>query len=383
MKVALISFHSFLKEGGVKRHVFALAKEYEKLGIDAKIIAPRALPNEEYGEGVILLGTSFQIQLGGGITDMVFNFDPISVEACLRKERFDVLHFHNASFPSFFQILLSPFSFQTLNIMTFHSDIARSNLLMGLSKLFQFFVGFCNLRLDGLIGVSRVSMRFFRGFEKPKKIIPNGVDLEEFSPDLPKLSQFQDKKLNLLFVGRIEERKGLIYLLRAYKLLKKEFKNLRLIVVGEGPEKEKCVDFVARENLDDVIFVGEAKNELPLYYVSADIFCAPSIYGESFGLVILEAMASGVPVVGFANQGYLNLLRGKIWEKFLAQPKDWRGLARKLKILIKDRALREKLKGLARKEALHYSWNKIAKRVIDFYKYCKEKKAVAKKRFFV
>jgi phosphatidylinositol alpha-mannosyltransferase len=382
MKVALISFHSFLEPGGVKTHVLNLAKEFKKAKIEFKIAIPRRKLNENYGKDVVLLGTSIPLVWGGGLGDLVFNFTPISIERFLFQGKFDTLHFHNVSFPSFFQILLSPLSFRTTNVLTFHSDIERSNFLKKFPQLFDILVAFCNLRLDGLIAVSKVALKYFEKFKKPKVVIPNGVDLDTFNPKNKKIKKFLDGKINLLFVGRIEERKGLIYLLKAFSILKRKYRNLRLIVAGDGPEKENCEKFVKENNLRDVVFLGSVEKELPFLYVTCDIFCAPSIFGESFGLVILEAMASGKPVVGFANEGYKELLKGKKGEKFLVKPKDFKGLAQKIEILIKNEKLREELGKEGLKEANKYSWSKIAKEVLNFYQFCKREKEKRARIYF-
>jgi phosphatidylinositol alpha-mannosyltransferase len=374
MRVVLISFHSFLEPGGVKTHILNLAKEFKKKKIYVKIAVPRRKLKENYGEDVVLLGTSFPLNWAGGMTDLVFNFIPISIERFLIKENPEILHFHNISFPSFFQILLSPLSFKTTNILTFHSDIERSDLIRKFPQIFDSIVDFCNFRLDGLIAVSNTAFKYFEKFKKPKTIIPNGIDLEVFNPKNKKIKNFLDGKINLLFVGRIEERKGLIYLLKAFLILKKRYQNLRLLIAGDGPERKNCESFVKKHGLTDVIFLGRVEKELPSLYATCDIFCAPSIFGESFGIVILEAMASGKPVVGFANQGYKELMKGKRGEKFLAKPKDFKELAQKIEILIKNKYLRKELGEWGRKEAKNYSWEKIANRVLDFYLFCERNK---------
>jgi len=374
MKVALITFHSFLEEGGVKRHILALKEEFERRNVETKIIVPRRKTTEDYGKDVILLGTSFKLNIGGGISDLVFNFDHFAIERVLKKEKFDVLHFHNASFPSFFQILLSPYAFKTLNILTFHSDVSRSNFL---KTFFPLFLNFCDLRLSGLIAVSEVALSFFKNFKKPKVLIPNGVNLKEFSSKGEKFEEFLDKKINLLFVGRIEERKGLIYLLKTFEKLKRKYQNLRLIVVGEGPERKNCEDFVKEKKLRDVVFLGELKgNDLFKIYRTADIFCAPSIFGESFGLVILEAMASRLPVVAFGNEGYKSWLKEKKGEEFLVSSKNYVLLARKIEILIKNPKKRKELSEWGQREAKKYSWSNIAQKVLNFYQTCQKTKKI-------
>ena len=177
----------------------------------------------------------------------------------------------------------------------------------------------------------------------PKIVIPNGIDLEKFNPAVPKIKKFLDGKTNILFVGRIEERKGLIYLLKAYKILKKRHKNIRLIIVGEGNLKKECQNWAKEQKLRDVVFEGKIEGDkIPHYFTTCDIFAAPAIYGESFGIVLLEAMASGKSIAGFAIPAYKEVLKGK-GKEFLVKPKNWRGLARKIEILIKDEEKRKEM----------------------------------------
>lgn len=373
MKVALISAHSFLRPGGVKKHILGLYKEYKKRGIEVKIIAPRRKLSENYGPDVILLGTSFPIEFGGSVADLGISFNPISIETTLRKEKFDILHFHNFTFPATFQILLSPICEKTLNILTFHSNIKGSKFLKKFSGLMYILNKICQWRIDGIIGVAPFVLRFFPNYSGPKIVIPNGIDLKEFNPKIQKIRKFLDGKLNILFVGRIDERKGLIYLLKAYKILRKKFKNIRLIVVGKGEREKECIEFVKKNRLEDVFFEGERSGEeVASYYATCDIFCSPAIFGESFGIVLLEAMASAKPFAAFANEGYYQLLKGTMAEKFLAKPRNFKELAAKLEILIKNKKLRETFGKWGRKEAQKFSWQKIAERVLSFYESCKK-----------
>ena len=380
MKVALISLHSFFRPGGVKRHVLGLYKEFKKRGIETKIIVPRRNWKENYGPDVILLGTSFPLNFAGSKSDFGIHFNPLSMERVLAKEKFDVLHFHNIGFPSTLQILTSQPAKNALNLLTFHSNVAGSKFL----KKFPFFISLlnkiCQWKIDGIIGVAPLSLKVFKDYKGPKIVIPNGVDLEEFNPRVPPVRKFSTsngvgKKLNILFVGRIEERKGLIYLLKAFKILNKKFSNLRLIIVGEGELKRDCQDYIRKNNLKKVYFEGEKTGkELPPYYKICDIFCSPAIFGESFGIVLLEAMACGKPIVAFANQGYKEFLDDKKGKKFLVPSKDYKALAKKIEILIKNPQLRKEMGEWGIKEAKKYSWPKISEQVLDFYKFCQKNK---------
>lgn len=375
MKIALISAHSFLRPGGVKRHILGLYKEYKKRGIETKIIVPRRKLEENYGPDVILLGTSFPIEFGGSVADVGISFNPISIETTLSKEKFDVLHFHNFTFPSTLQILLSPFCEKTLNILTFHSNVKGSNFLKTFSGLIYLLNKICQWRIDGIICVAPLILNFFRHYQKPKIVIPNGIDIEEFNPNVPKIKKFPKDKLNILFVGRIDERKGLIYLLKAYKILKKKNQKIRLIIVGKGEKEKECRDFISKNKLSDVFFEGEKEGkEIASYYSTCDIFCSPAIFGESFGIVLLEAMACGKPFVVFANEGYRQLLKGKMAEKFLAKPRHFKELAQKLEVLIKSAKLREIFGKWGREEVKKFAWPKITNDVLNFYETCKDLK---------
>ncbi len=160
MKVGLISFHTFSRPGGVKRHVLGLYKEFRKRGVETKIIVPRRKLSEYYGPNVILLGTSFPVNFGGSKSDLDINFNPISIERTLRKEKFDVLHFHNFGFPSALQILSSPAASETLNILTFHANLGGSKIFKNFPSLIYLF-NKINLRY-----------KYTKRTTKPLEIIP-------------------------------------------------------------------------------------------------------------------------------------------------------------------------------------------------------------------
>jgi len=227
----------------------------------------------------------------------------------------------------------------------------------------------CLPRLHGKIAVSKPALDYVsRYLSGDYRIIPNGIDIERFSPDGPQREEFADDKLNILFVGRLEKRKGLDYLLRACAKVKKRFSNFRLIIVGPGtrlrPGYEK---FIEDSHLTDVVSTGFVPStELPAYYRSADIFCAPSTGGESFGIVLLEAMASGKPVVATDIEGYASVLtHGE--EGLLVPPRDEEALAQALLSLLNDKSLRHQMGAKGRIKAEKYSWANVAQQVMDYY----------------
>jgi phosphatidylinositol alpha-mannosyltransferase len=227
--------------------------------------------------------------------------------------------------------------------------------------------------MDGALGVAEFNLSTFKGFDLPKAIIPNGISLERFNPDNEKIDQFMDGKINILFVGRIEERKGLSYLLHSYKEIRKIRSDVRLIIVGEGVLEEECKEFCKSNDLEDVHFEG-GKEDVRSYYTTCDIFCSPAIYGESFGIVLLEAMASGKPVVCYSNIGYKRVLEGTKGESLMVEPKDQSGLTEKLLSLIDNESFRQEMGRWGIEEAKKYSWDVVAKQILDFYYLCMDNK---------
>jgi phosphatidylinositol alpha-mannosyltransferase len=164
-------------------------------------------------------------------------------------------------------------------------------------------------KLDGKIAVSTAAVKhieqYFPGYYN---IIPNGVDIEHFAKDAPPLSEFDDGKLNVLFVGRPEKRKGLKYLIRAFVGVQRAIPDSRLIVVGAG-EFGRYEAAVRRAKLHDVVFRSYVPfDELPRYHRSAHVFCAPNTGFESQGIVLLEAMAAGLPIVASNIDGFAGVL---------------------------------------------------------------------------
>ncbi|XOB40928.1 MAG: glycosyltransferase family 4 protein [Candidatus Nealsonbacteria bacterium] len=382
MKIGLITFHTFSQPGGVKRHILDLSKNLREKGHKIKIIVPRRKKSENYGKDVILLGTSFPIDFSGTQADLDINFNPISIERTLKREKFNVLHLHNFGFPSILQILISPSASNTLNVLTFHSNMEGSGVLKNFPGFLYLLNKVCQWKIDGVIGVAPLIMNYFKPYKGPKKVISNGIDLDKFNINVSKIKKYCDGKINLLFVGRIEERKGLIYLLKAFKILNKRFLNLRLIIVGDGPLESECKKYVKNNKLKEVIFEGRVKGSIAPYYRTADVFISPALYRESFGLVLLEAMACGAPVVAFANQGYREVLKNKSSGRFLTKPKDYKSLAKKIEILIKNPGLREKVSSKGIEEVKQYSWQTITNQILDFYKVCRKYKSHKKNNGF-
>ncbi len=367
MKIALVSPYDFAYPGGVAQHICSLEKQFTQMGHEVKVIAPVSKAVSVFGDRFIPIGKPRPIPASGSIVRITISFRLGStIKKVLEREKFDIIHLHEPFMPMLCSAVLR-FS-KAANVGTFHACEGRPGYSLGKPISTIMLKRRCR-KLTGKIAVSGAAMKFAGKYIPGYyNIIPNGIDLELFSPDVSPIDSFTDGKLNILFVGRLEKRKGLNYLLEAYELVKREIPGSRLIVVGPGTRlRRKYEKQVKRRRLRDVVFIGYVKaEELPRYYKMADVFCAPALGHESFGIVLLEAMAVGTPVVASDIEGYASVL-GHGTEGLLVPPQDVESLAQALLTLLKDKRLREQMGSKGIIKARDYNWENVAKRVLNYY----------------
>lgn len=367
MKIALVSPYDFAYPGGVANHISSLERHFTRIGHEVKVIAPASRVIPDFGDRFIAIGKPRPIPSSGSIIRI-----PISlrlgptIKEVLARENFDIIHLHEPFMPMLCSAVLR-FS-NTVNVGTFHAAQGRPGYNWG-RPISTWMIRRRLNKLHGRIAVSEPAMNFVKkNIPGDYEIIPNGIDLEHFTADVSPIEEFCDGKKNILFVGRLEFRKGLNYLVKAYLQIKQEIPNSRLIVVGPGTRLRKRYEkWVRRNRLEDVVFVGYATYEdLPRYYKTADIFCAPATSGESFGIVLLEAMAVGKPIVATNIDGYARVVTDGE-DGVLVPPKDNKRLAQALLSLMSDDTLRQQMGAKGKLKAREYSWEDIAQRVLDYY----------------
>ena len=372
MKIALVSPYDFAYPGGVVNHISALEHHFTKMGHQVKVIAPasKAVPN--FGDRFIPIGKPRPVPASGSIARITISLRLASkIKEVLAQEKFDIIHLHEPFMPMLCSAVLR-FSDNAVNIGTFH---ACHGTFLGMSgynfgrPIGRMMLNRRRRKLNGKIAVSKPAMDFASKYIPGYyNIIPNGVDLEHFSPDVSPIERFCDGKINILFVGRLEKRKGVTHLLKAYQRVKQEVSNCRLIVVGPGTRlRKKYERQVRRSSLEDVVFVGYVSyDELPRYYKTAQVFCSPATGRESFGIVLLEAMAVGKPVVASNIEGYASVITHGV-DGLLVPPKDEEMLAQALISLMTDESYRQQMGARGILKAKEYSWEHIAQRVLSYY----------------
>jgi phosphatidylinositol alpha-mannosyltransferase len=367
MKIALVSPYDFAYPGGVVNHISNLQQEFTRLGHDVKIIAPASKAVNTFGDRFIRVGTPRPIPTSGSIARVTVSVRLDSqIREVFAREKFDICHLHEPLMPTVctttLRLKLAPM------VGTFHASGARPWYIM-FTPLAKWYLDRWFNKLDGRLAVSRPARDYInRFFPAEYTIIPNGVDTHHFNRHCVPIEQLRDGKLNILFVGRFEKRKGFDYLLKAYCQVKSSIPASRLIAVGPGIRlRNKYEKHIRRHGIKDVVFPGYvAYNELPRYYTTADIVCFPATGRESFGIVLLEAMAAGRPVVASAIEGYSTVLTdGK--EGISAPARDTGALARAIFKLAADERLRHQMGAHGILRAAEYDWTVLARKVLDFY----------------
>jgi phosphatidylinositol alpha-mannosyltransferase len=362
LKVGIVSPYGYPHPGGVNEHVRHTYQAMRRMGHDVWIVTSKYGRERESEGHIIRLGTGYAFPANGSMGRLTVSWRfKRAARELLAEHRFDILHFHEPFVPFLSPTMLD--QSDTVNVATFHA-------FGGFSPSYwvgKRFAGRLADLLHGRIAVSGAARHFIsRYFPGDYQIIPNGVDLDRFAHAEP-FEELRDGTLNILFVGRFEERKGLIHLLRAYHRLRKRHVDARLLVIGSGPKAREYRRFVGLRGVRDVEWLGHVSDDdKARYFASADIFCSPATGQESFGIVLLEAMAAGIPIVASDIHGYKNVMQRGV-QGLLVEPRNHRALAAALYKLAGDADLRHRMGEEGRLRAPDYSWDRVTERIVDYY----------------
>ncbi len=370
MKIALVSPYDWSYPGGVREHVRHLADQFIRSGQDVRILAPASGAGGRLVEDhVYKLGGTTAFPINGSLARI--SLSPSlgkHVYGVLQQEKFDVVHLHEPLIPGL-NLTVLRYS-RTLNVGTFHAFAQAgmtSTPYLAYASAHPFLRPYFR-RLAGRIAVSTVAQDFASHyFPSNYRVIPNGINLERFSPTIEPLPNLMDGKKNILFVGRFEKRKGAKYLIRAIPRVRERHPDTRFIFVGEGSLRAGFQHFVEKQGWHDVLFTGYVSDEdLPRYFASADAFCAPATGGESMGIILLEAMAAGIPVVASDIAGYSTVVSHAV-NGLLATPRDSEALANALSQILQYESLRQNLIRVGLQRSKQYAWPQLAQSILAYY----------------
>jgi len=379
LRVAIVSQAYHPAVGGVTEHVAGTARALHARGHQVTIVtsdfggdgsAGGSGAEHRDGATVVRLGRNFVIPFNGAENNITFGWDLRRRLTTLfspgGRAAFDVVHVHCPLSPVLPLLAIEIADRATIPLVgTFHTASDSDRLLRLFREPLRRYVE----RLDRAIAVSEAAREYAgRHFPVPITILPNGVDLLRFRPGAPRLPRFDDGVPNILFVGRFDPRKGLPELLRAAARLASEGVPFRLILVGDGRLRAEAERLAGGVLLGRVHFEGRVGHDrLPAYYASADLFCSPARGGEAFGMVLLEAMALGVPVVATDLPGHRCVVTSGA-DGILVPRRDSEALAAALRRLLADSGERRKLGANGLSKASRFGWDSIAARLEEIYR---------------
>ena len=359
MRIGLVSPYTWDVPGGVQAHVRDLAETLIGLGHDVSVLSP-ANDDSALPAYVVSSGRAAPVPYNGSVARI--SFGPVSATRTRRWIRdgdFDVLHLHEPLAPSL--SVLALWSAKGPVVGTFHASVLRSRTLATLQPALAPAME----KIHARIAVSPAARRYIvEHMGGTCVLIPNGVAVSRFADAQP-FDGWPGEGGAIGFLGRIDEpRKGLPVLLEAFEQLAAARPGLRLLVAGPG-DVDDVRDEIAPALRDRVTLLGMVSEEdKPRVFRSVDVYCAPNTGGESFGIILLEAMASGAAIVASELDAFDRVLGGS---GVLVPPEDSGALAVALGALLDDPKQRRVLSTAAMREVRRYDWESVARQVLAVY----------------
>jgi phosphatidylinositol alpha-mannosyltransferase len=342
VKVGFVLDDSLDKTDGVQQYVLTLGNWLHHQGHEVHYLVGQTQRTDL--AHVHSLSRNLQVHFNQNRMSTPLPADKAAIRRLLAAEQFDVLHVQMPYSPFLAGRIIRFAPPSTAVIGTFHI-IPFSWAERVATKLLGIWLWRRNRRFDAVLSVSAPARRFARrGFFVKSQLLPNVVDVHALET-VTKFPRFDDGKLNIVFLGRLVERKGCLYLLQALKRLHDlhQLDRVRVMICGKGPLEQALKTYVKKNHLSSVVhFTGYvSERDKPRYLASADIAVMPSTGGESFGIVLLEAMAAGADVVlGGDNAGYRFVLGER--PDLLVDPTDIADFARTLRhFMTSSRARRQ------------------------------------------
>ena len=364
MRILLVSAYDLTHAGGVTSHVLDLAHQFDRMGHQVAVAGPSGdgqVPQNGYTHHV---GSSFRWISPGDAARI--NLNPLvsrKIKEFLDENRFDVVHLHEPFLgfigPSFMRMS------DAVKVGTFHTWREGPHVPY---IAFWPLIRYWNRMLDGRIAVSEAARKTINRYVRAEyRVIPNGVDYHFFACPTEPIHHLADDRPTILFVGRIEARKGLPYLFQSYQLVKRQVPEARLVLVGDGSLRQEYEELTQKMGLTDVHFEGYvAREHLPAYYQRADVFCSPSTVNEAFGITLLEAMSAHTPVVATSING-TNTLGEDGVNGLIVPPKDAEAMAVAVLRILENRTFACSLADSAQARARQFDWQAIARWLVGYY----------------
>ena len=362
MRIGICAPYDLGRAGGVNSHIRSQARALRQLGHEVCVFGATS-SSAPLQDAEVALGACLSVVVGG--TETGIGIDPRSwrrVAELLRTHPFDVLHVHEPLMPLVPWFVL--WQARAPIVATFHTHRERGHRWYG---PYRWLLGPLMRRVGTRLAVSDAARRTVaEHFPGEYEIVPNGIDVDRFRRAFARPPDMPDHLRSIVYVGRLEPRKGVDRLIQAMTIVGQQVQDARVVIVGEGPDRAR-LEAAAREAGVDARFTGRVPEDaLPAYYQAADLVCSPALGDESFGIVLLEAMAAGRPIVATRIEGYAELL-SKAGSARLVEADDPAAIAREITALLADPELCRRLGACGATFARAYDWREVARRLESIY----------------
>jgi phosphatidylinositol alpha-mannosyltransferase len=361
MRIGIVCPYSWDIPGGVSAHVADLAEALIRMGHFVSVLAPAEF-DDFLPDYVVSTGKPRAVKYNGSVARL--SFGPIAarkVSKWVEEGEFDVLHVHEPLAPSL--SVLACWAAKGPIVATWHSSMDKSRMMLTLSKLAQTAME----KVSARIAVSEAARTtLIKHVDGDAVVIPNGVDVSAFCNAKPMFG-WPGANLSIVFLGRGDEpRKGLSVLVDAYPEIRRNHPNVRLLIAGPG-EPANILKSLSREDRASVTLLGMiAPQDKASVLASGTIYVAPNTGGESFGIVLLEAMATGTPVIASDLEAFSRVLDyGRAGLTF--ENENSADLAKVVSGLLADPIQRDELSVQGKSRAAEFDWSVVAKRIVDVY----------------
>lgn len=361
MRILQACPYSWDSYGGVQAHVRNLSNHLERLGHKVIILAP-GRPRPVNGH-LQIVGRPFHLRFNGSSTSVCLSGRSLlRIRTVVQAFQPDVIHAHEPLCPG---VSMAAAALARVPVVgTFHAHYAPS-VSASLYTAEAWLLARIWRRVDLGVAVSRAAADCIESRTGARvRIIPNGIDLEAFN-----LQARPDRAASprqMLFVGRLERRKGFPVVLQAFARIAADFPEAGLTVVGDGPDRA-AVERLPASLSGRVVMRGPCRDaDLLAEYSNAAVFIAPAIGSESFGIVLLEAMSAGLPIVASDIPGYREVVRDGM-EAILVPPGDAAALAAAVSRILSEPDLAGELARRGRERAREFSWESVASRIEAVY----------------
>jgi phosphatidylinositol alpha-mannosyltransferase len=368
LKIGLVLDDGLDKPDGVQQYILAIGEWLRTQGHEVRYLVGQTSRTDI--PGLHSMSRNVRVRFNGNRMSIPLPTSKSKLRKFLRAEKFDVLHIQVPYSPFMAQrLILAADRRRTAIVGTFH--IAPNNRAVSIgNRALGWWLRPSLKHFDTMLSVSSAAADFAeKTFGVYSEISPNVIDYQRFHNALP-FKQYQDDKLTILFLGRLVPRKGCLQLLKSVAEIAKykDLPDFRVLICGAGPLEKKLRQYITNHNLSDLVtLIGfVAETDKPHYYASADISVFPSSGGESFGIVLLEAMAGGrAAILAGDNPGYRSVLASR--PELLFDPIDVRALAVRLAQYLQDTDLRQEIQRWGKDFTKQFDVNVVGKQLLDVY----------------